>query len=88
VAHVLDKNTHMSHGFFAYEFLVHIRLKRQLLHIAVFTDFDKAFTALFTALPEPLHDVQHGKYQAVLFHEAIAGEVETTRVAGFQQLMC
>ena len=74
----------MCHGFFAHQFFIHVGLKRELLHIAVFANFDKAFAPLLAAVPKPLHDAQHREHGAVLFHELLACHLQILCIACVQ----
>jgi len=75
----------MGHGLLSHQLPVHIRLEGELLHVAVFADFDEPFALLFAAVPEPLHDAQHGKDGAVRLHELFARQAQAFHLAGLQK---
>ena len=75
----------MGHWLFTNQFFVHVRLKGQLLHIAVATDTDKPFPPLVAAVPKILHDPKNHKDRAVGLHESLACGCERPHVTGAQQ---
>ena len=72
----------MSHRLFANQFFIHVRLKGQLLNIAVATNTDKPFPALIAAVPKVLHDPKNHKYRTVGLHEAFASRRKRSRITG------
>ena len=59
---------------------MHIRLEGQLLHVLVFAHLDKALAALIGGVPKILHDAKHNESQAVLFHKALASQLQAGRI--------
>ena len=84
MGHVLEKDAHMRHGFASGERFIHVRLKGELLNVAVFTDTHEALTSCIAAIPETLHDPQHPEHFAVITHEAFARRGQGAHIAGTQ----
>ena len=62
----------MRHRLRAHQFLVHIGVPGQLLHIAVAADADETLAPVVAGVPEALHHAEHAEHRAVLLHEALA----------------
>jgi len=77
----------MGHGVFSGQLFVHVRLKGESLHIAIFANFDELFTTLVVLIPEVLHDGQNPEHLTVLLHELFAALLQASRISSFQSFM-
>ena len=72
---------------FSFQLFVHVGVKRELLHVLVLAHLDKAFSTFVIAVPEVLHDAQHPKDGAMVFHKHFSRQLQGFGVASAQQAM-
>ena len=84
VTQILKTDLQVRHRVRRDEFLVHIGLKGQALHIDIVAKRHEAFAPVVTFVIGVLHRAQHFEDVLVLFHEGLARQGEVSGLAGFQ----
>src|SRR3954451_21892195 len=83
---VLEEDPDMRAEALTHEFLVHVGLPRQALHVLVLADADEALAALVARIPEVLHHPEDPEDAAMSLHETAARRAERPHVAGAKRL--
>eukprot|EP00933_Yihiella_yeosuensis_P024614 TRINITY_DN19087_c0_g1_i1.p3 TRINITY_DN19087_c0_g1~~TRINITY_DN19087_c0_g1_i1.p3 ORF type:complete len:314 (+),score=-12.49 TRINITY_DN19087_c0_g1_i1:912-1853(+) len=73
---ILDTDLDVGHGAGSDQFLVHVSLECQALHVGVMAERDEPFAPHVRSVIRILHRLQHPEHGLVLFHEKLARQLQ------------